>query len=25
VRTTKYEEPDDEVLKKGRPDVYKAD
>lgn len=25
VRTTKYEEPDDEILKKGRPDVYKAD
>ena len=25
VRTTKYEEPEDEILKRGRPDVYKAD
>jgi uncharacterized protein (DUF342 family) len=25
VRTTKYEEPEDEALKRGRPDVYKAD
>jgi uncharacterized protein (DUF342 family) len=25
VRTTKYEEPEDEFLKRGRPDVYKAD
>ena len=25
VRTTRYEEPEDEALKRGRPDVYKAD
>ena len=25
IRTTKYEEPEDEFLKRGRPDVYKAD
>jgi uncharacterized protein (DUF342 family) len=25
VRTTRYEEPEDDVLKRGRPDVYKAD
>lgn len=25
VRTTRYEEPEDETLKRGRPDVYKAD
>jgi hypothetical protein len=25
VRTTKYEEPEDEILKRGRPDVYKTD
>jgi uncharacterized protein len=25
IRTTRYEEPEDEILKKGRPDAYKAD
>jgi uncharacterized protein (DUF342 family) len=25
IRTTKYEEPEDEILKKGPPDAYKAD
>jgi hypothetical protein len=25
IRTTRYEEPEDEILKKGRPDAYKTD